>query len=453
VKRFVVFLLAFLVFSNVFSQALPVTRMQNAVSGSIEQKLAKRGFAANDPRFGATLDLVSNGLAGVAGTTAAAVVAGAITAPAWATVAIAAGVGTVVTVGVTLAINGIYNWLFSPDPKDTTPITTHQNQAAPPTGGALVAGGPYWVSSVLGIIGADAMSVINSALPMNWPADSSSTYQLGTCTSTVATRVSCSVDRVSKSTGYVQKNYAGLSADYNASGAPGSCQIGMVRYGGTCVVVPTAVVPDAKTSAQQAINNLPSSELVKPLNPAIIATIADKAWRDAAAQPGYNGIPYSATDPITTSEVDAWRQANPGSWPTVQDFVDPQPASNSPWKLPASPTATTQSPSAATTPSTNPASSNPLENLGPDPGIGSPSLEPTPTAQQILKPLLDLFPDFRNFVVPSHQGICPKPTFDVFDKQLVMDAQCTISEEHRDSLFSVMAAVWALTAVFIVLKA
>ena len=80
-------------------------------------------------------------------------------------------------------------------------------------------------------------------------------------------------------------------------------------------------------------------------------------------------------------------------------------------------------------------------------------LEPTPTARQILQPLLDLFPDFRSFVVPSHQATCPKPTFNVFGKQVVMDAHCTISEEQRSALYAVMAAVWAMTAAFIILRA
>jgi hypothetical protein len=427
--------------------------MQNGMSGAVQQKLFGRGFAATDPRYSATLDRIADGFSGAAGSAAAMVVAGAITAPAWATIAIAAGVGAVINFGVSLALNGLYKWLFSPDPKDPKPITTHKDQAAQPSGGALVVGGPYWESSVLHLVGSDAMSVINTAISMNWPADSTSRYQLGTCTSTSPTNVSCMVDRVSQSTGYVQKNYAGVGANYSASGAPGSCQAGMVRNGSTCVAVPSTVVPDTKTSAQEAINNLPPSELAKPLNPEIVAALADKAWRDAAAKPGYDGLPYVATDPITPAEVDTWRKAHTDSWPTVQDFVNPQPASDSPWKLPSSPTATTQDPVAPTASSTNPAASNPLQNLGPDPGIGSPSLEPTPTAQQILKSLLDLFPDFRNFVVPSHQATCPKPSFDVFGKQVVMDAQCVISEEQRSALFSVMAAVWALTAVFIVLKA
>jgi hypothetical protein len=66
---------------------------------------------------------------------------------------------------------------------------------------------------------------------------------------------------------------------------------------------------------------------------------------------------------------------------------------------------------------TNPAASAPLVNLGSDPGIGSPSLEATPTGAQILQPLTQLMPDLKNFQVPAHQAVCPKPSFDLFGKR------------------------------------
>lgn len=433
-------------------QALPVTPMQNAISGAIQQKAIKRGFAANDPRFGATLDLVSGGFASAAGAGAAVIVAGAITAPAWVTVAIAAGVGAVVTAAVTLGINGVVDWLFSPSSTDAKPITYRVSQQTP-QGPGMVAGGPYWRDGFNLVSGGDAMSVIKTAIPINWPDTSTSTYKVGACNTQTATYVSCSVTRVNKADGYNQVGYAAIGANYFPSGAPGSCQPGFVYRQAACVAVPIA--PDPKVSAQEAVNYLTQSpaELAKPLNPSIIASIADKAWRDAASQPGYSGLPYVATDPVTTAEVDAWLQAHPQSWPTVQDFVAPQPAANSPWKLPGNPTATTQDPTQATTPSTNPGQASPVQNLGPDPGIGAPILEPTPTARQILQPLFDLLPDFRSFVVPSHQAVCPKPSFSLFGQTIVMESHCTIAEDQRAALYAVMAAVWVLAGAIIVLKA
>ncbi|WP_170252953.1 hypothetical protein [Vogesella mureinivorans] len=455
-KRLLSLLLVLLVccHSAFAGQALPVTPMQRTLSGVIQQKMFKRGFAANDPRFGATIDLVSSGTASVAGATAAAVVAGAITAPAWVSVAVAAGVGVVVTAAVSLAINGVVDWLFSDNPTDSTPIIQKVKQQ--PVGKGLLAGGPYWQSSILGIYGSDAMSPIQTAVAINWPADVTSTYEIGTCTSTSnPTKTTCLITRINKSTGYKQTGYAAIGATYYPSGAPGTCQPGYVFRNSSCIPVPAlnAAPQESKVSIQQAIDNLSSEERAKPLNPEIVAPLADKLWRDAAAQPGYSGVPYLANDPITSADVEAWRQANPQGWPSVSDFIAPQPVSNSPWKLPATPTATTQDPTIATSPSTNPAANNPQQNLGSDPGIGSPNLETTPTAQQILQPILDLLPDFRSFVMPSHQAACPKATFDAFGRSMTMDVHCKISEEQRAALQAVMVAVWGLAAAFIILRA
>lgn len=451
-KYFLFFILSICLINNTFAASVSVSKMQQAISGVIQSKAVKRGFAANDPRYSATLDLVSSTAGGIAGTSAAAIVAGAITAPAWATVAIAIGVGAVVGVGVTLAINGTVDWLFSPNPSDTTPITQHFNQSQP-VGNGLSVGASYWSSSILSIKGSDAIAVLTTAISLNWPDDATSHYAMGTCQDlTAPVRKSCLVDRINKTTNYNQKGYAAIGATYVASGAPANCAAGFVYYNSSCVPVP-ANNADAKLSAQAAINNLPPDELAKPLSPSIVAPVADKLWRDAASKVGYAGLPYNAADPITAADAEAVRAANPQNWPTVQDFVDPQPATNSPWTLPANSAATTQDPAAGNAVGTNPASANPLQNLGVDPGIGSPTLEPTPTAQQILQPLLNLFPDFRSFVTPSHQAVCPKPVFNVFGKSLTMDAQCTIAENQRTSLYAIMAAVWLICAAIIILRA
>lgn len=453
-KRIIAFLIAWVfILSTASAQSLPVSRMQSAISAAVQQKAIKRGFAQNDPRYGATLDLVSGGLGSAAGATAAAVVAGAITAPAWATVAIAAGVGAVVTYSVTLAVGGIVSWLFPSDPLDSTPITQHFTQATA-SGGGLTAGAAYWVTGVLPVYANDPMSAIQTVVPLNWPDTSTSRYQVGTCTdSTSPLKKTCFVNRINKSTGYNQADYSTVAAIYVASGAPGTCQPGFVYRSSSCIAVPAQVPADSKVSAQAAINALPASELAKPLNPAVVAALADKAWRDAAARPGYSGLPYIATDPITATDLQTVRDAEPSRWPTVQDFVAPQPSTTSPWALPSNPTATSQDPTAAPGATTNPAASQPLVNLGPDPGIGSPSLEATPTALQILQPLLNLFPDFRTIVLPTHQAACPKPTITAFGQTFLLDSHCDLAEQQRTALYSIMAAVWAIAAAIIVLRA
>ena len=151
------------------------------------------------------------------------------------------------------------------------------------------------------------------------------------------------------------------------------------------------------------------------------------------------------SDPITEADVSAFRAANP-TFPvsTVGDLAQPLSATDPLGQAAAS--------SSTGTP-VNPAASSPLVNLGADPGIGSPNLEATPTGAQILQPLTQLMPDLRNFQVPAHVATCPKPSFDLFGKTVVMDGQCTVFENIRGELYNAMVLAFLLVALFIVLSA
>ncbi|MDK6078653.1 hypothetical protein [Massilia varians] len=196
----------------------------------------------------------------------------------------------------------------------------------------------------------------------------------------------------------------------------------------------------------------------------LLADTANRAWQQAAAQPGYAGEPYPVAQPLTTLDVARWTSANPTSDPTIDDLL--RPATNPvtyPEGVPISPTIVYVAPT-PTNPTTsgnvnvvNTPNVNVVNNVkvdfGPDPGISTPGLEAPPTGTEILQPLTSLFPEFRSFQAPQHVGECPKPTFDVFGKSIVMDAQCAIAEQHRASLAAVMMAVWLLVGLFILLSA
>lgn len=441
-------LMCWVVFVNsAFSQAVPVSKMQSALSGIIQQKSLKRGFAANDPRYIGTIKDVSAGLAGTAAT-AAVVTAAGVTAPAWVSVALAAGIGTLVTYGVSLAIDGLAKWFFKSSTIDTAAINGQVQN-----GGPMVKGGPYWEGTgdkyhngeplVAFVLGTDGMAVAMQASSMV-------KYPSVTCVSTFGgTGVQCSLPN----------GYPTSKAVYRASGAPIDCPAGSFGSATSCSTydysypAPGAVPAQTGVSLPTAVASIPASDLQKPVNPDVLANLANAAWLNAAAKPGYSGLPYTAADPITPAEVTTWKNANPASYPTVADSVAPQVASNSPWQLPVSPTATTQSPGVYPSTGTNPAAANPLQNLGPDPGVGAPTLEEIPTSEQILKPIFDLLPDFRSFDVPSHAAECPKPSFHLFDRDYVMDTQCTISEDNRPLIQALMSALWVIIGVMIVLRA
>lgn len=121
------------------------------------------------------------------------------------------------------------------------------------------------------------------------------------------------------------------------------------------------------------------------------------------------------------------------------------PISNPPFTLP--------SPGEAVSP-VNPGTGSQI-NLGSDPGIGALTLEPTPTGAQILAPITALMPDLKNFQVPSHQGECPRPEFDiaVLNTHVRMDAHCNLFEEVRGLLYNGSLVAWLIAALFIVLSA
>ena len=443
------FLMAFPL--NVWSQALPVAqpdRVGRAVSGVLQDGMRTRGFAANDPRFGNTLARISPQLSGVAGT-AAAVTVGAVTAPGWASVALAIGIGAVITYAVNLGLDSLVNWLFRSDSKvDEASATPSYSSAS-----SMNSGGPYWWGSY---------SVLNSSPAQIYGADGEAIARqinaknrayLGL---SVEQNPSCST-----SLGGTQYNCGSWgTSNYRSSGAPATCAAGMMYSGGACTGYTFMVPPVPAATAvtvPTATSHIPASDYEKQLNPAIVAGLANSAWQRAASQPGYDGLPYPQSNPITSTEVSNWTNANPQYTPTVRDFVSPNPtttANPQPWGLPSNPTATTTSP--ATTPNantTNPASANPLQNLGPDPGTGAPQLEPTPTAQQILQPILSLLPSLRNFSVNPHAGTCPKPSFSVVGKSITMDAHCTLIDNNKAVMQAAMAFAWAAIALFIILSA
>ena len=240
-----------------------------------------------------------------------------------------------------------------------------------------------------------------------------------------------------------------------------ACGSGTYQVGTACVpytFTPAGAVPAATAQTlQQAVTALPATELAKPLNPQLVAATANALWQQAAAQPGYAGLPYPAANPISTAEAQKWMQANPGVWPTVGDFVTPKPTnatSTQPWALPSDPTAATSPLTTAANPTaTNPASANPMANLGPDPATPAPTLENIPTAQQIVGPIVEALPGHRTFSVSGQAGECPRGQFDLWGSTYHLDAHCTLIDQNKATLRAASVLGWTIVALLIVLSA
>jgi len=225
------------------------------------------------------------------------------------------------------------------------------------------------------------------------------------------------------------------------------CDSGYYALGPSCVPAPAVVsaIP-ISYQVQDVPSSTPEPVLSSPLNPAIIAAIANAAWQKAASVPGYQGVPFAESSPVTVADVEAAEAASPATSPLVQDYVSPVPVSQL--------TAPASSSSAPSSSSSSPRSSTvtqPLD-LGADPGVAAPSLSP-PAASSLLSPITSLLPDFLHFTLPSMSGTCPAPSFSMWGSTYTVDEQCTLWAKYGPTLHATMIAAFTLASVLVILTA
>lgn len=516
--RFRRFLLVFLMFSIVWqgqaqAQALPVaTRVGTVVAGAIEQQLIRRGFAANDPRFQATLNAVgvaaNDAVFNVAGT-AGMVVAGVAGLPAWATVAIGLGIGALAfgayklltqPVTVTDPVTGQPVQKYALAPADATTADIQAAAANPlpsinsPNPSALTNPAPSQYSQPISVVFPyvqmmDPVSCAQYYECSSRPAGKGYPYYIGDSSNGYA---AVPVSTLGDFNAYVSYKVGQLTAtgddgNPNAPAAMGHVENLSITLQGGQIVASGTIVYDWQWTGGYDANGKktyqpradgyystinwsaqPNPYFVAPpqtgtldelltklatdanaanssISPQSLADITNAAWQNAAARPDYQGFPYSLTDPVSPTDAQNWQMQNPMSQPTLNDALQPI---TGPVTVP-NPYA---NPNPGTDPNTNPTVK---VDLGPDPGIGAPGLEQIPTAASILAPLLNLFPDLRSYVVPSHSAECPKPSMELWGKTLVLQGHCDLldSPAVRQTLYLIMAAVWVMVALFIVLAA
>jgi len=462
-KRAFLFFLMCLLPLQSFAAAVPAysPNFGNAMAGVIQQKAIQRGFAANDPRYTATTTAV-----GAALTATATGLAAAAGAPLWGTIA----VGAIAAGAVALGIGALTEWLF-----DGNGIVTAAGGSSAPVPGAATAGQSIFQ---LGSYGStDSVAAWKAIISAQWNAPSISAIHFepmtpcnwqGVYDGPVCLYVWATGSYFAGQSVYINGVYQADSqiiytgqAGINAAGvAPSDCASGFFTNG-TCgapwlapSVVSNNPAPVPK-SISDSVADVPAAEMALPVNPELLAKAVNDQWAAAAAQPGYAGLPFSPSDPVTVADVQTYQAANPAAYPTVGDFLSPAvaPSGQTGAGTVVAPSAT-PAPGTTTSPGINPApAGSPQVNLGVDPVIGLPNLESTPTASGILAPILGLFPSLKSFVVPSHSSVCPSPSMDLFGKTLVLDGHCTLLEAVRPTLYAVMAFVWVVIGLFIILAA
>ena len=450
-QRFVVliFLLSFLSLTSIQSFAATVPayngRMNAAVGGVIQAKLGRWGFAANDPRIGATI----GGVGASVTTLALGVAAGGVATVGWPALLLGALISGVVTGAVALTQDAVMKWIFNSDGT----ISTVGYGGPPPVDNvdpqsgfaAMTAGAGYYVVGYSGVTytGGSAWVVINAYASAHYGSDLDSV----TYTSTGSDgNVGYSIRVKSHPSGV----YENTAAQYASSGAPASCSLGSYARNGVCTVSPLYKPPSAdlvSSPPAPVIAALPQSELAKPLSDSMLAAAANAAWKSMQST-GLGALPWSASDPITPADVADWRASNPTMMPSLGDAIAPIAPAGASSASVGSALATGTSAAPEATPGTGD-----KVDLGADPNIGAPMLEQTPTAPQILAPILNLMPDLKSFAVPSHSSSCPTGSFNALNRTYTLDSHCALIESNRSLIEAAMLLVWSIASVLIVLRA
>jgi hypothetical protein len=432
--------------------------MQRAMGGIISDATASRGYNATDPRTYSTLRAIGVSAASGAATAGAGLlIAG--TAPAWGTVLAVAAVGGAVSYGVSVGLDSAVKWAFGSNA--STPITV-TNSGGLSSGGVIAGSNCYQINgnycsstpqeAVTQLV--LATTVFTDITTMNLtPTPPGTAYNNGQ-------RYSATISghRSDQNPSNVYSNYSTYYVNF--APAPITCPPGFVSVSGACVTSQLNKYTHQAGGTQvvnltNAIAALTAAQKQQAVSYEAMALMINENWKKAAAQPGYAGVPYSVTSPVTAQQVQKWAQSNQSAYPTVNELT--LPVSNSPTGFTPSTTTSPTTPVNPATSTTSPTSTNsstqPETNLGPDPNITAPMLEPTPTAQMILSPLLSLMPDLKAYTVPGHTGACPTPTFDVFGKSILMNQHCTLFEQQRAALYTAGLLAFMLAAAFIVLSA
>ncbi|MFM0301441.1 hypothetical protein PQQ99_15070 [Paraburkholderia sediminicola] len=482
-------------------ETLAINRAEAAI---ITRVAISRGFAANDPRIAATL--TSMGAASTTlnvvstGAAAALAIAGA---PVWLTVA--AGLGVLVAGGAIMS--GKLTLSLSPDGKTVSALQPSPSSVNDNYPGGVSPGSTFYdqlPTQGIGVYRTPSCAGNDPTCP-RFPAAPTSgqknfDYFPYAGLEIIATTLQ-QVDAYERTrlqfaassstcpgTWCTQYNYSTVYYQWNADMTSAtlweSYSMSTLQYDPTSqtyTMQPTSTTqklagwtispsmfPATASDLGTLYQKLDPNLVKQPLDASVLANITNQTWQRAAGQPGYSGLPYSPSQPLTASDVQPWLASNPTAAPTIGDLLSPaaDPATNT---VTISPTV---QPGSTTSPGTDPGTSagtNPNVNvvntpnvnvtnkvsvdLGADPGVGSPSLESAPTIGMILSPLINLLPDLKAWAVPSHNAVCPEPSIDLFGKTFKMTTQCDLAESNRTAIYSIFLVVFAIASLFIVLAA
>ncbi|MDQ7981953.1 hypothetical protein QYH69_32535 [Paraburkholderia sp. SARCC-3016] len=437
--------------------------MAAVIGALVGARALDNGFTPFDPRVAETVTAIGAAASSIAAGIAAS--AGeALGSVSWLAVGVGAGLGAALGgVPVTLGNDTLTQWQLNHD--GTVTLTSNAASGGSlPVFSPLVAGAATWcVSGVF--CGSSALAAAWANAQHFNAAHSDEGISDISCSAASSTVDNCvnTLSVAGSSSGTAQPSFqvgiSGTSAVACASGmeSAGAC-IALQALFGSAASSPPAPVTESLAAAIAGTSAADDGDV---MNAQLLAALVNSLWGTAAQGEGYAGLPFPVNAPVLPSDVQSI-EGNFGSLaPTVGSAISGAgslsgASSSAPFAIAPSTTSGAGSSSSASSVSvpvaTDPGSGAQV-NLGPDPGIGSPSLEETPTAQQILAPILGLLPDLRNYVLPAHTAQCPQPSITLFGSTVTLTAQCTLAEQFRSQIQVTFALVFTLVSLFIVLTA
>jgi hypothetical protein len=441
-------------FSSVHAQTTAdpaYANMQRAVGGIVNNHVAANGYASSDPRTYQTLKAIGTAaVSGVAAAGAGVLLAGSSVA--WGSVLAIAVVGSVISYGVSLGLDQLTKWVFSSS--GVTPVSSSTNQSTT----AITAGSQVYCSGTT--CAATFDELVNAKLTAYCKNNDSASFPYCgsvTCSLPLLGRVCIGKKNILDTliVAYV------LGPNHPTSTSTISCALGQISENNVCAS-PSASNTNAPVSLANAFSGLSPQQLQQPVDYATMALMINKLWKDAAAQSGYQGVPYDVSNPVTSTEVQAYATANPTTYPSVGGLAaaigSPGSAAVTTGLAPSVPTAPNQ-PVVPAVPDNPPGTTvtappAPTTDLGVDPNIRF--VPPVaPTAQSILDPILNMLPGWRTATFTAN-GDCPKPNINFapfMNLTVTMESHCNLIEQNRALISSLMSGVWLLIAALIVLAA
>lgn len=414
----------------------PVYKTGALLAEGITQTMIRRGFAANDPRIAKTIAAVSTRAAA----TAAAAGTGATM------LATVARLSPYVTAGL-LIYQGV-TWYLDQSTGKVSLQAPGSNQQPVYSNGiqsgqlAWTVQGGYWGSPE------EAISYLFSQTIASYPDAVFSNVQVtSTGSSTASISYSYSYPSSLHISGTATKTANKIV--YNGITCPaGSGFVSGINCTSAGLTLPGSGFSNAPVQSftpQQAYDNLPSSAKDASLSLHLASDSANRLWRDAAAQPDFQGVPWSASQPNTPADFEPYQISQPNYWPKTSDWGSTPVPLASPVSSPeTSTTATPTAPSSAT-----------KIDFGTDPGSPNPTLEDTPS--DLFKPIKDLLQPWLSWQVPAHAGVCPtwqaSPSIAGHVFSIDLSYHCTFVEQYRSAVNVAAIVCWLIIAAFIILAA